>query len=215
MRRTKLTFATLTATTMLTAAPLASFAQVDQTGMQVREIGDPLAGETDVLGNEITEPTWVLKRTKEMSVDTADAGSSANFVAEQQWLELMGVGNQGITLSCQTIRGDNSPARLQVVFDADKTIDESKSRMSIRTVSGRLTIGDKSKAERMIWNLDTMKYAPNNREVAKRIFNAAVRGDRVKLVTQGKTRVDIQMPALNQDFKNFVKVCPAVQPKKK
>jgi hypothetical protein len=215
MRRTKLTFATLTAALMLTASPLASFAQVDQTGMQVREIGDPLAGETDMLGNEITEPTWVLKRAEERSVDTADAGSSANFVAELQWLELMGVGNQGITLSCQTIRGDNSPAQLQVVFDADKTADEAKSRMSIRTVSGRLTIGDKTKAERMVWNLDTMKFAPNNRAVAKRIFNAAVRGDRVKLVTQGETRLDIQMPALNQDFKNFVKVCPAVQPKKK
>lgn len=202
-------------TLALLCTPFISHAQQDKTAMEIREIDDPLAAETDILGNEITEPTWVLKRLKEVSVDTSDAGSETNFVAQQQWLELMGTGNVGITLSCQTIMGDNSPARLQVVFDADKTANTAKSRMNVRTVTSRLTVGDKTKPERMVWNIDTMKYAPNNRAVAKRIFNAAVRGDRVKLVTQGKTRVDVQMPALNQDFKNFVKVCPAVQPKKK
>ena len=177
---------------------------------------DVLGGETNFRGEEITSPTWVLERLQNMSVDSSDAGSATDFVAEIQKLALKGVGNVGIVLSCQTIMGDDSaPSRLNVAFDFDKTKDQARSRMRLRHISGRLKIADTSKAERWIWNPETMRVVPHSRKVPRRVFNAAVRGDRIALKALGEWQVDIELPEINQDFRDFVKLCPAVQPKKK
>lgn len=173
--------------------------------------------DTDYRGVVISEPTWVLERTRTVGVDSSDAGNGTDFVAEQQWLVLKGAGNSAITLSCQEIMGDaDARVRLQVAFDLDKQKDISKSRMRLRQVTGRLTLGDNSsKSERFLWNTQTMKVVPNSRNVARRVFNAAVRGDHIKLKVSGKTYYDFKLPELNDDFRAFVKVCPAVQPKAK
>ncbi len=179
--------------------------------------GEASLPETDYRGVVISEPTWVLERPHAVTVDGSDAGSRMDFVAQQQWLILKGTGNSSITFSCQEIMGDaDARVRLQIAFDLDKQQDVAKSRMRLRQVTGRLTLGDSgSKAERFTWNTQTMKIVPNSRNVARRVFNAAVRGDHIKLKVSGKTYYDFKLPPVNDDFRAFVKVCPAVQPKAK
>lgn len=168
------------------------------------------------VGDVITAPTWVLERLLHMSVDSSDAGTQTDFVAEIQKLALKGVGNVGIVLSCQTKLGDDgTAAALNVAFDFDKSVDHGRSRMRLRHISGHLKIAGKSKAERWIWNPETMRVVPHSRKVPRRVFNAAVRGDRIQLKALGEWRIDIDLPEINQDFRDFVKLCPAVQPKKK
>ncbi len=197
-----------------TFVPCLALAQVEGELQPVTATG--LDVETNFRGEVITEPTWVLERLQEMSVDSSDAGTATDFVAQIQKLALKGVGNVGIMLSCQTILGDDkSPARLNVAFDFDKSADQHRTRMRIRHISGHLKIADKSKAERWIWNPETMRVVPHSRNVPRRVFNAAVRGDRIRLKALGKWQIDIDLPEINQDFRDFVKTCPVLRPKKK
>ena len=210
MRNKALWIATSTFTCLLSLAE----AQVEAPA-QTDEASN-LTVETNFRGEEITSPTWVLERLQTMSVDSSDAGSQTDFVAEIQKLALKGVGDVGIMLTCQTIMGDDSaPSRLNVAFDFDKTKDRARSRMRLRHISGHLKIADTSKVERWIWNPETMRVVPHSRNVPRRVFNAAVRGDRITLKALGEWQVDIELPEINQDFRDFVKLCPAVQPKKK
>lgn len=170
--------------------------------------------DTNIQGIVIDEATWVLERSRRMSVDSSDAGLGTDFVADQQWLVLKGTPKSAITFSCQQIVGDeNAQTRLQIAFDLDKSQDEAKEKMLLRHVTGQLTLGDKRKSERFVWNPGTMKMVPHSRNVARRVFNAAIRGDHIKLKTRGETYFDITLPEINQDFRDFVKVCPALQPK--
>lgn len=200
-------------TALLIASSFGALAQVDPTDATVEVIDDIVLTE----GLSVDPDSWVLDRSEKWDVDSSDAGLSTNFEAKIIKVTINGENNTAITLSCQTIidDGKTGKSQLNVAIDMDKSVDTARSRMKIRHISGRLTVGEKAKAERWIWNPETMRIVPHNREVARRLFNAGVRGDRVQLKALGENKIDIQLPEMNNHFRTFAKACPALQKKKK
>ena len=166
---------------------------------------------------ETLEPEWVLERPETISVDSSDAGNAANFKAGVEKITLTSAANTSIILSCQTIEEDGRlrDSRLNVGFDLDTQKDAYKRRMNIRRLSASLTLGNTKKAYRFRWNVDTDTIVPFDRSVARKVFNAAIRGEAIKLRVSGNSRINMVFPPLNDAFRTFARNCPATQPKKK
>lgn len=192
---------------MISGSGQPAIAQADRAGTTIQAAPSPEPSD-DTL-------RWVLGADVIASVDSSDAGNKPNFVAQQKRISLEGGGKARITLSCQTIEEEVDTARLQVVFDIDTSADKAKEKMLIRHINGKLKIGDKSKNERMIWNPDTMKIVPHSRTVARRVYNAAIRGDTISLRALKETQFEFDLPPMNADFRTFAKSCPAVQSKRR
>ncbi|MDG1825845.1 MAG: hypothetical protein P8H62_06205 [Henriciella sp.] len=189
-----------------------SFAQVDQTEATVEYIDEITAPEEF----EIDPGNWILEKSETWSVDGSDAGSSADFKAKIHKLSLAGPDETALVLSCQIILEEGvEKSQLNAAFDLEKSVDKARRRMNLRHITGKLQVGEKAKSERWIWNPDTMRVVPHNREVPRRLFNAGVRGDNVRLKVLGKWQIEMQLPEMNDQFKAFAKACPALQPKKK
>jgi hypothetical protein len=161
------------------------------------------------------DPEWVLELPEEILVDSSDAGNAADFNARVDKLTLAAGPNTSIILSCQVIQKDGQlrDSRLNVGFDLDTEKDAYKRRMSIRRMSASLTLGEVKKTYRFQWNVDTDTIVPFDRSVARKVFNAAIRGEQIKLKISGKVRIDTTLPTLNEAFRTFAKNCPATQPK--
>lgn len=188
-----------------------SFAQVDQTEATVEYIDEITAPEAFA-----DDPNnWILEKSENWNVDGADAGSEADFKAKIHKLSLAGPNETGLMLSCQIIMDEGvEKSQLNAAFDLEKSVDKARRRMNLRHISGKLQVGDNAKQERWIWNPDTMRVVPHNRQVPLRLFNAGVRGDLVRLKVLGKWQIEMQLPEMNDQFKAFAKACPALQPKK-
>lgn len=176
-----------------------------------------LMPETTFQGEVIEEPTWVLDTPEIITYDGSDVGKRADFASELQTLTLYGAGNQSVIFNCRVRLGDeNFEPRFFIGIDLDKSKDPDSAYLAARAISARLTIGDnKSKGDRWLWNPKTDRIMPVKHAVGRRIFNAAVRGDQIQIKLQGKKRLDVTLPSINEDFRNFVKICPPLQPKKK
>ena len=198
--------------TLVLSSTLGAYAQVDQTSATVEIIDDIVAPQE----LSVDPDNWVLDQSEKWDVDGSDAGTQTDFQAKISKITIKGENNTAITLSCQTVIEDGvqGNSQLNAAIDLDETKDVGRSRMNLRHISGRLTVGEESKAERWVWNPETMRIVPHNREVARRLFNAGVRGDRVKLKAFGEQKLDIQLPEMNDHFRAFAKACPALTSRK-
>ena len=166
---------------------------------------------------EITEtappPQWTLEQPELMNVDGSDPGTSTDFVAAIERLSIKPTDTTSITLTCQTVRrnGELEDTRLNVGFDLDTNAEVFLSRMSVRKVSGKVRIGDDTKSYGFQWNVKTQAYVPFDRRLARRIFNAGVRGDEVAFIRSGDTKMSIDLPEMNEDFRTFARGCPALK----
>lgn len=166
--------------------------------------------DTVVETSGVPDLEWFLETPMIMNVDSADAGLAPDFTALVEKVSLKTGTNTKLTLSCQVVREDGKlrDTRLNVGFDLDTEKQDFKRRMSIRRTSANVTIGDNKDSYRFQWNINTDSMVPFDRVLARRIFNAAVRGDTLKLEVSRKTRIDVTLPEMNDAFRTFAKGCP-------
>ena len=152
---------------------------------------------------------WILDPTKRISVDSADAGSAPDFYTRMHTLRLPLSNGTQMSFSCQIVEDrPDSPVRLNVMFDMQPDKDTARPTMQLRRLTVRLDIDGKAKNERWVWNALTMKIVRQDRSIPRRLYNAAVRGSHVRLRVFREWRFDFVMPPINDDFRDFVKVCP-------
>lgn len=167
-------------------------------------------------GEESTKPSLSWQMPTAIVTNVDKAGSvRGDFVSITEKLILTGLNNKSMTLTCTTHTSTGADkSQLNVGFDLDHSANVFRERMKLRQAAGNLRLGEKNYPIRFSYNPDTMKLAPADRSIARRMFNAGVRGDALKLKVLGKTHFDIVLPKPNQAFADFVNACPALQPKK-
>jgi len=177
--------------------------------------------DNDFEGRLISEPTWVMPRPTQIDVDYRGS-ASRDYIAETQKLELLGLGNQKLSLICQTntfTRRNRVTSVLSAAIDLDRRA--TKSVEPLQTASTKIlrkktiVIADKTISTYFVLAQNRLNIVFMERSTPRKIFNAAVKGQDVSLNLDGLPAFQTTLPKPNQDFKNFVKVCPAVQPKKK
>jgi len=110
----------------------------------------------------------------------------------------------GVMVSC---RDDKLVAAVGFgAGDIAKRLQSDTNRLKSR--AGQLTIGDRDE-ERARWiYYPQYQLAQTVKSVtAKKIYNAAIRGDAISLNLQRKGITTIQLPAMNDNFKAFAKAC--------
>ena len=167
----------------------------------------------DTLVETETALEWVLEEPELIAVDGSDPGSSADYFAAIQKLTLQPQPTVKMILTCQTIREDEElrDTRLNIGFDLNTEKNPPNSVRNLRRVVAHVTIGDKKKSYPHRWNVATDIIAPMDRVLARRIFNAGVRSDELKVVVSGETYIDVKLPEMNDAFRTFARGCPALK----
>lgn len=151
---------------------------------------------------------WVQERDQLWSVDSSDAGEAPNFFSFIRVISSSGGAGPVLQLGCQaTSKGEHT---LQAGFklDPENTYEQApKARLRLLSTSGILTIGEDRKSERFQYHPDSSKITPFNRAVPKRLFNAVVRGDPVRLKVRNQT-YDLEIPDADETFTRFAQICP-------
>ncbi|MEL7230975.1 MAG: hypothetical protein AAGJ85_00520 [Pseudomonadota bacterium] len=192
--------------TLALAMAVLNNAYAQETGMTVTR-DDTIPEKSRVAGE------WNLEIPEFRQVDSADAGREADFTAAIEKVSIDVGENKRIILTCQVIRQDGElrDTRLQVGFDLDTSKQDFTRNLNIRRKTGKVTIADNTLSYRFQWNVKTDTFVPFDRTLARRMFNAAVRGDNVKLRINSKLGFEIDLPEMNEDFKSFARGCPATK----
>lgn len=168
------------------------------------------SAQTDIEPPASDKLTWVMTTPNIVSVDKAMT-VRGDYVTVIDQIQLRGLPNKSLTISCTTnSRGGAANSRMQIVFDFDSKKDEFRSRIKMRQIAGHLNLGTEKHQIRFMYNHKTASVVPIKRVIAIKVFNAAIRGEALKLKALGKTQFDIVLPKPNQDFVEFVKACPAL-----
>lgn len=148
-------------------------------------------------------------------VSTAHAGSEGAWKiassTEDQVVRSIAYGNgdsNGVLLSC--VEGQLHAVVGMEAGDIIEMIGQQTSRQ--RTNDLVLTIGDDE--YRSAWTyLPSIKVALSREPVAaKKIYNAAVRGETVSFELAAKDPVTVEFPAMNDAFKRFANDCTVTNP---
>lgn len=152
--------------------------------------------------------SWTQDRDQVWSVDSSDAGDTPNFYSFVRIISVSGGKGPVVQLGCQaTTRGDYT-LQSAIKLDPTNTYEQApKTRLRLLSLTGILTIGDDRNSETFQYHPDSSKIVPFNRTVPRRLFNAVVRGDTVRLKVRDKT-YDLEIPEPDAVFTAFARICP-------
>lgn len=116
--------------------------------------------------------------------------------------------------------GDTTRPGLMVVCDEgnytthlaldpfDFRVEDNRRTLRVRPVDGRLfSNGEMVERERWGYRAGVGVATPRFQKTSRKIFNMIIRGDELALQVSGRDRVDIPLPPIDDDFRQFARTC--------
>ena len=151
---------------------------------------------------------WTQDPDSIIRVDNSDAGKATNFYSFSRIIRTSGGTGPVLMLNCQAMSTGQHSLNAAIQLDPANTYEENPSeRLHLLSTTVTLTIDGKKKSEKFKYHPESSKVIPHNKAVAKRLYNAAVKGSDVTLKVKGKTYT-LALPAQDKTFVAFAKTCP-------
>ena len=153
-------------------------------------------------------PVWQLDPPAIWMVDSADAGTAADYYSYVQIMRVANTTGPMLQLSCNANSKGHAALSAAIQIDPANTYEQDPKRhLRMNTMSGKLTIGETSKAERWRYHADSTKMLPFDVTVPRRMFNGIVKNFFI-YVNSRTVIYTLEVPEMNDEFKAFAKSCP-------
>ncbi|MEM1035645.1 MAG: hypothetical protein AAGI14_02670 [Pseudomonadota bacterium] len=141
-------------------------------------------------------------------VDEGPAQGPAISIYRRDRVEVRLASGEAVFFNCITAQASDPVNDFDAAIILDATPKNSNGNFPWKYISGRLTVGDRTKVYRWKWSPSNMIVSPVQDQASRRLLNAAIKGERVSLNALGGDHLGLELPQPNADFATFYKACP-------
>lgn len=143
-------------------------------------------------------------------VDEGPAQGPAISIYRRDRVEVRLASGEAVFFNCITAQASDPVNDFDAAIILDATPKNSNGNFPWKYISGRLTVGDRTKVYRWKWSPANMVVSPVQDQAARRLLNAVIKGEKISVRVLGDDYLSVTLPKPNADFTSFFKACPVL-----